>query len=55
MAKQASMKLKLGIVTHLMLMMKQREKHVHAYDMDWDILNCIRVPCFQGSIKNPDE
>ena len=23
--------------------------------MDWDILNNIRAPCFQGSIKNPDK
>ena len=23
--------------------------------MDWDILNCIRASCFQGSIKNPDK
>ena len=31
------------------------KKYVHIYDMDWDSLNYIRAPCFQGSIKNPDE
>ena len=31
------------------------KKYVHIYDMDWDSLNYIRAPCFQGSIKNPDK
>ena len=43
-AKSAYMKIKRGIIIDLMLLKKQRKKLIHVYDMDWDILNHIRVP-----------
>ena len=41
---------------HLLNINKEidNKKLIHAYDMDWDILNSMWAPIFQGSITNPD-
>ena len=43
-AKSASVKMKLGVIIHLMLLNKQRKKLIHIHDMDWDILDSTWAP-----------